>query len=309
MQGPGAFEFLQQRLTNDLKKVQNGRILYSLLCNEQGRTLDDILVYQEAPNDYYLIVNASNIEKDMQALTRYAPASVTIKDHSDDTACIAVQGPKSESILEKLFGFHLKGLAYYAFKTEKFLNEPVWVSRTGYTGEDGFELFSKNVLSPQIWERLVEGGKKEGALPAGLGARNTLRLEAGNVLYGHELDESTTPLEAGLRFAVSFSKGGFVGRDMMLVQKEAGLKRHLIGFKMLDKSVARENYPILKDGKKVGHVTSGSFAPTVGVSIGMGYVETAFEVQGTRVDIEIHGRLAQAEVVKRPFVALNHRKK
>ena len=309
VKGPGAFDFLQQRLTNDLKKGRNGGILYSLLCNEQGRTLDDILVYQEAQDDYYLIVNASNIEKDLEALKRYAPDSVSVQDDSAEMACIAVQGPKSEAVLEKIFGFHLKEMPYYSFKKEKFLNEPVWVSRTGYTGEDGFEIFTRNAWAPKIWERLAGDGKKEGALPAGLGARNTLRLEAGNVLYGHELDETTTPLEAGLRFAVSFNKGGFVGRDMMVVQKEAGLKRHLIGFKMADRSVARDDYPIFKDEKKVGRVTSGSFAPTAGASIGMGYVETGFEACGTVLDIEIHGRLAQAEVVKRPFVTLGHRKK
>ena len=308
VQGAGSFEFLQQRLTNDLKKGRNGGILYSLLCNEHGRTLDDILVYQEAADDYYLIVNAANIAKDLEALRRYAPDSVTLQDQSEETACLAVQGPKSEAILEKIFGFHLKGMPYYSFKEEKFLNEPVWVSRTGYTGEDGFELFSKNALAPKLWERLADAGKKEGALPAGLGARNTLRLEAGNVLYGHELDETITPLEAGLRFAVSFGKGGFVGRDMLLVQKEAGLRRHLIGFKMTDRSVARENYPILNEGKKVGHVTSGSFAPTVGTGIGMGYVSAGLETYGTRLDIEIHGRLVQAEVVKRPFIELKHKR-
>ncbi len=308
VQGPKAFEFLQYRITSDLRKCQNGCILYALLCNEQGGTLDDILIYQEAVDDYYLIVNAANIEKDLEALKQYAPDSVTIQNHSDETACIAIQGPHSEAFLEKLFGFRLKGMVYYSFKEEKFLNQSVWVSRSGYTGEDGFEIFSKNALAPAIWDRLIEAGKKDGVLPAGLGARNTLRLEAGNVLYGHELDETTTPLEAGLRFVVSFDKGDFVGQEKLVAQKEMGLKKKLVGFKMADKSVARENYPIWKDGRKIGVVTSGSFAPSVDASIGMGYVETGFEMPGTLVEIEIHGRLAQAEVVKRPFVALKHKK-
>ncbi len=308
VKGPGAFDFLQYRLTNDLRKAQNGRILYTLLCNEQGGTLDDILTYQEAPDDFYLIVNASSIQKDLQALRRYAPVSVLIDDHSQETTCIAVQGPKSEMLLENLFGFCLKDMVYYSFKEEQFLNQPVWVSRTGYTGEDGFEIFSKNALAGQIWDRLSEGGKKQGALPAGLGARNTLRLEAGNVLYGHELDEATTPLEAGLGFAVSFSKGDFVGRQALLVQKESGLQKRLVGFKMTDKSVARENYPVLKEAKKIGIVTSGSYAPSVGGNIGMAYVAQGNENLGNTLDIEIHGKLMKAKIVQRPFIPPKHKK-
>ena len=307
--GPGAFQFLQYRLTNDLNKLKDGKIIYSLLCDEKGFTLDDILIYQEKADDYYVIVNAGNIARDYEALVKYAPASVSVKNHSDETACIAIQGPKSEAILEKLFGFNLKDLGYYFFKEEKFSNEPVWVSRSGYTGEDGFEIFSPNELAAPIWDKLIEAGKKEGVLPAGLGARNTLRLEAGNVLYGNDLDTSTTPLEGGLGWAVSFTKGGFVGRDGLLKERENGPRRKLVGFKMLDKPIAREHYSIFKDTRKIGVVTSGSFGPSAGCNIGLGYVEKGFELPGTPIQIEVHGRRVPAEVVKTPFIELKHKRK
>ena len=306
--GPGASAFIQKRFTNDLKKCQNGRMLYTLLCNEEGRTLDDILIYKESDGDFYLIVNATNIERDVTEMKKYAPSDVSIDNHSDEMACIAVQGPKSSAVLEKLFGFKLGDMPYYSFKAEKFSGQDVWISRSGYTGEDGFEIFSPNALAPAVWDVLADRGKKEGALPAGLGARNTLRLEAGNPLYGHEMDETTTPLEAGLGFAVSFEKGDFVGRQAILKQKENGISRRLTGFKMQDKQVARDGYPVVKDGKKIGHVTSGSFAPTVGGNIGMAYVPAGMEKPGNLLEIEIHGRAARAETVKRPFVELKHRK-
>lgn len=306
--GPGAFGFLQSRITNDMNKLEDGKIIYSLLCDEKGFTLDDILIYQEARDDYYVIVNAGNIEKDFAAFAKYVPDSVSLKNHSDETACIAIQGPKSEAVLEKLFGFRLKELRYYFFKEEKFEGEPVWVSRSGYTGEDGFEIFSKNELAPKIWDRLIGDGGKEGVLPAGLGARNTLRLETGNVLYGNDLDATTTPLEGGLSWAVSFTKeSGFVGRDMLIKQKESGLRRRLVGFKVLDKPVAREHYSIFNENKKIGVVTSGSYGPSVGCNIGMGYVEKGFELPGTAIQIEIHGRRVGAEVVKLPFVDRKHK--
>ncbi len=304
----GAFQFLQYRLTNDLKKLRDGKILYSLLCDEKGFALDDILIYQNKLDDYYLIVNAAGIARDYEALKKYAPEDVVLDNLSDKMACVAVQGPKSEAVLEKLFGFELKSLPYYFFKEQKFMDEPVWVSRSGYTGEDGFEIFSSNELAGPIWDRLVEKGKAQGVLPAGLGARNTLRLEAGNVLYGNDLDERTTPLEAGLSWAVSFDKGGFVGRDMLLKQKESGLRKRLVGFKVLDKPIAREHYSIFKGGRKIGVVTSGSFGPTAGCNIGLGYVEKGNELPGTQIEIKIHGRFVKAEVVKLPFIPLRHKR-
>jgi aminomethyltransferase len=306
--GKGSLEFLQQRFPNDIRRATPGSIVYGVLCDEQGFALDDILIYG-APNDeYFLIVNAANVDKDINALRARASGSVEIVDLSHRMACVAVQGPRSEHVLEQLFGFALKSMPYYTHKTEQFRGQSVWVSRTGYTGEDGFEIFSSNEMIGAIWDRLLIDGRAQGALPAGLGARNTLRLEAGNVLYGHELDDRTTPLEAGLSFAVDFKKGSFMGREALWAQKVNGVKKKLIGFKMKDRSVPRENYPIAKDGMRIGRVTSGSYAPTVGVGIGMGFVEAGAATLGDLVQIEIHGRMAEAEVVRRPFIELKHRK-
>ncbi len=309
VQGKDAFDFLQKRLTNDLRKVNPGRILYNLLCQEDGGILDDILVYCESSEDYYLIVNAANIDGDFADLAAAAPASVAVTDQSGHTACLAVQGPKAEEILEKVFKFSLKTLAYYSFKEENVSGERVWVSRSGYTGEDGFELFSSPDACVKIWRALLSEGAAFGLVPAGLGARNTLRLEAGNLLCGSDMDRTTTPYEAGLGFGVSLDKAElFPGRSVLERQKKEGLSRRLVAFKMLEKSIARDHYPILKDGKKIGHVTSGSFGPTAGVNIGLGYVASGFEAVGNTVDIEIHGRPVKAEIVKRPFVLLKHKK-
>ena len=309
VQGKGAFDFLQRRLTQDLRKVKPGHILYDLLLDEKGGIIDDILVCCENSDDFYLIVNAANIDADLEALSNSVPSSVTLKNQSDNAACIAVQGPKSEAILEALFGFSLKNLAYYAFREEVFLGEPVWVTRSGYTGEDGFEIFSSPELSVKIWRKFLSEGKSLGVTPAGLGARNTLRLEAGNLLCGGDMDRTTTPLEAGLGFAVSFDKeGGFFGDAVLREQKKNGVTRRMAAFKMLERSVAREHYKIFNSGKEIGMVTSGSFAPTAGGNIGLGYVATGFEAPGTQIQIEIHGQLAKAQIVKRPFVPLKHKK-
>jgi len=305
--GKGALSFLQSRLTSDISRALPGKIVYAILADEQGRALDDVLVYG-TPHDYYVIVNAANIERDFKEFKKYAPEGVDVENLSDNMACVAVQGPKSQDILEKLFGFKLSGMGYYTHIEEKFKGESVWISRSGYTGEDGFEIFSKNEAAGPIWDRLAKEGKAMGALPAGLGARNTLRLEAGNPLYGHELDEKTTPLDAGMKFVVNFQKGDFVGRSALLAQKEQGTKKALVGFKMRDRSIPRDGYPVFYNGKSVGSVTSGSFAPTVASGIGMAFVSPSALPVGTNIQIEIHGRLADAEIVQRPFVQLKHRK-
>ena len=309
VQGKGSFAFLQRRLTNDLSKVKPGRILYNLLLNEKGGILDDILVYCESNEDFYLIVNAANIQGDFSALSASVDASVTLTDKSAQTACIAVQGPEAETILEQLFGFSLKKLPYYSFQPASVAGEPVWISRSGYTGEDGFEIFSSNELSVKVWQKLLTDGKALGAMPAGLGARNTLRLEAGNLLCGSDMDRTTTPLEAGLGFAVSFEKaGGFFGKEALDRQKQEGTARKITAFKMLDKRIAREHYKIYKAGVPIGEVTSGSYAPAFGGNIGLGYVTRGHETPGTVFEVEIHGQKVPAEVIKRPFVPQKHKK-
>ncbi len=309
VQGKGASDFLQKRLTNDIRKAKPGRILYNLLLQEDGGVMDDILVYCESSEDFYLIVNAANIESDFEALSAAAPSDVALTNHSDHMACLAVQGPKAEEALEKIFKFQLKKLPYYAFKEEKTADQSVWISRSGYTGEDGFEIFCPSELSVKLWRTLLEEGKPFGLVPAGLGARNTLRLEAGNLLCGSDMNRTTTPLEAGLGFAVSLDKPeNFTGKAALVRQKSEGLKRRLVAFKVLEKSIARDHYPILKDGKKIGEVTSGSFGPTAGVNIGLGYVAAGNEAVGNEIEIEVHGRPVKAQIVKRPFVPLKHKK-
>lgn len=307
VEGKGAFDFLQKRMTQDLAKCADGRMQYSLLCDEKGGTLDDILIYRVSDECFYLIVNASNIEKDYHALSRYAPETVQIKDKSDDTACIAVQGPKSEAVINKILGPSAASLPYYAFTEARFENQAVWVSRSGYTGEDGFEIFMKPELAGSLWDQLM-ASRSLGVLPAGLGARNTLRLEAGNPLYGHELDETISPLEAGMHWAVSFDKGAFVGRDALLKQKEKGVTRKLVGFKMIDKAVARDGYPVYIGGVKAGRVTSGSYGPSAGGNIGLALVPKGSEAPGTIFEVEVHDRRVRAEVTRRPFVPLRHKR-
>ncbi len=309
VKGPGAFRFLQFRLTNDLARLGDGRMQYHLLCDESGRTLDDVLVYREGADDFYLIVNAASIDRDMEAILQYAPESVRVENQSDETACVAVQGPLAESALEKLFGWDVKTLRYYSFRAHDLGGRPVWVSRSGYTGEDGFEIFTPNALIGGVWDRLANDGQALGVKPAGLGARDTLRLEAGNALYGHDLDPTTTPIEAGLTFAVAFGKdGGFVGRDRLLGQKEEGPSRRLVAFRMDGREIPREGYGIFHEGRKVGAVTSGSFGPTAGAGIGLGYVQRGHDALGNKIEIEVRGERSAAEIVKRPFVELKHKK-
>jgi len=305
--GKGSFDFLQARLTNDLSKLQDGRIQYQLLCDERGNLIDDLLVHRVHQDEYWIAVNAVNIEADLDALRRYSPDTVSIEDESDATASIAVQGPDSENVLSKGLGLSGSHLSYYSWEETMYKGVRIRVSRSGYTGEDGFEIYCPNELAPELWKALVLS-EPYGARPAGLGARNTLRLEAGNGLYGNEMDIRTTPIEAGLQWAVSFTKGRFVGRDMLLKQKESGPARKLIGFRLLDKAIAREHYPVFHAGRREGEVTSGSFAPSLGYCIGMAYVSKDLAVLGTKLDIEIHQRLVPAEVVRRPFVELQHKK-
>lgn len=305
--GPGSFRFLQYCVTNDLSKCADGRMQYSLLCTEQGKTIDDILVYRNREDDFYLIVNASNIARDLAALRRYAPESVKVEDMSDHMACVAIQGPKSEEVMEHALLLKVADLDYYAFREETAFGGPVWISRSGYTGEDGFEIFAPNAAIGKIWDCIL---RAPGVKPAGLGARNTLRLEAGNPLYGHEIDDTTTPLEAGLGFAVAFDKpGGFVGRDMLLVEREEGMRRKLVGFRVNGRAVARAGYAVHRGGRKIGRVTSGSYAPSLDANIGLAYVDKGSDAPGTALEIEMYGRFEPAEVVRRPFIPLRHKRR
>jgi aminomethyltransferase len=309
--GAGAFPFIQKMIPTDLGQVGNNGILYSIFLNRQGGVMDDILIYRLNVNAFYIVVNASGIEKGMKHLKSHAPANVHISNESDSVACIAIQGPKAAVVCDKVLAskpFPSK-MKYYEFRPLPERGKTAWLSRTGYTGEDGFEVFSDNKTILKIWDDLVIQGKKLGARPVGLGARDTLRLEAGNILYGTDLNETITPFEARLKWLVSEDKPDFFGKKMLFERKAAGFRHHLCGFKVSggDKAVPRDGYPLYTGSRKIGRVTSGSYSPTLKCGIGLGYVETALSAPGGAIEIEIHDRKVSAQIVKLPFVPWKHK--
>ncbi len=303
VKGPDAFDFLQKVLTNTLAGMQDGDVRYSPICYPTGGTVDDVLSYRFSENEYLLVVNASNKDKDLAwILENSSGLAVAISDESDQTAEVALQGPAAAAILEGLAGSSVTELGYYEFLPQVMLADmPVLVSRTGYTGEDGFEIYCRPVDAEKVWDVLLEAGKTKGLQPTGLGCRDTLRFEASMPLYGHELTAEISPLEAGLTRFVSFEKGAFNGRDVLLAQKEQGLKRKLVGFEMTDRGIARAGYPVLKNGENIGHVTSGTMAPTLGKNLGMALVRADVGPVGTEIDIEIREKSVRAKTISRPF--------
>lgn len=304
--GPQALDFVQMMTTNDAGVLEAGQVQYSMFCRPDGGIVDDILVYREK-DGFFLVVNASNTAKDFKWLEEHLARStmagrVKLANLSDDYALIAIQGPRAEKILQKLTPTDLSALGYYHFTEGKVHNIPAIIARTGYTGEDGFEIYIAPSQAAALWHRFMEAGQPYGLLPIGLGARDTLRLEMKYTLYGNDIGEDTTPLEAGIGWAVKLDKGGFIGRDALLKQKAAGVKRKLVGFKMTERGIPRSHYPIQADGRTIGHVTSGSMSPTLGENIGLGYVETGYAPVGTRIAVEIRGKGTGAQVVRTPFV-------
>ena len=301
--GEDAEANLQRLLTNDLRRLAPGQAQYSLICNEQGGIVDDVIVYRLADGRFLVVVNAANIDKDRAWIEARLEGDARLDDRSAHTALIAVQGPKSEEILNPLTAADLAGLAgFHALETDVG-GVPALVSRTGYTGEDGFEIYAAAEDAARLWTLLLEAGKPYGMVPVGLGARDTLRLEARLPLYGNDLSEKTTPLEAGLGFAVKFDKGEFVGRSALLAQKEKGPGRRLAAFVMNERGGApRYGYRILHGGREVGSVTSGTFSPTLEQEIGMGYVEAPLAEPGTELEVEVRGRARAAVVIKGRFV-------
>lgn len=292
--GEGSAAFLDELLPRDVKAMITGQALYMPLLNEQGGMVDDILVYRVAPEDFFAVVNAANIEKDFHWMASRVPAGVRLENVSARMGLLALQGPASAPILQCALGdASHRQLKYYGF--QKF--QSGILSRTGYTGEDGFEIMIEGREVPGLWEKLLEAG----AVPAGFGARDTLRLEAGMLLYGHDMNDETTPLEAGIGWAVDLKKDSFVGRDPLLAQKVGGLRRRLIGFQMTDRGIPRQDYEIRKCGRPLGRVTSGSFSPTLRKNIGLGYVPVEEASRGNRMEVMIRGSAVEAEVVALPF--------
>jgi aminomethyltransferase len=298
-----ALAFLQYLVPNDVSRLALHQALYTQLCLPNGGTIDDILVYRLAEQQYMLVVNAANIDKDFAWVQGQAEhfSNVTVTNQSDTTALLALQGPLAQTILQPLTEIDLASIRYYRCAAGRVDGINCLVSRTGYTGEDGFELYCAPVDVLKLWNDLLAAGKPHGLLPAGLGARDTLRLEAGMCLYGHELDEQINPLEARLDWTVKFDKGDFIGRDALLAVKEHGPKRLLIGIEMIDRGIPRSGYTIYSDNQRIGTVTSGAPSPTLHKNIGMGYVDAAHTTVGQPIQIDIRGKHTAARIAALPF--------
>ncbi len=303
VEGPDALAFLQYLVPNDVSRLAIGQALYTQLCLPNGNTIDDMLIYHLADMHYMLVVNAGNIDKDYAWVEKQAKnfKDVHVSNQSDTTALLALQGPEAQAILQPLTEVDLSSIRYYHFAPGMVDGINCIISRTGYTGEDGFELYCAPVDVVKLWKDLLEAGKAHGLLPAGLGARDTLRLEASMCLYDHELTEQTNPLEASLGWTVKLDKGDFVGREALREIKEHGLKRKLIGIELLERGVPRGGYTIYENDQPIGVLTSGAPAPTLHKNIGMGYVDAAHAVVGQIVQIDIRGRRTAARIVALPF--------
>jgi aminomethyltransferase len=302
LKGAKALDLIQRVTSNDASKLYDGKVQYSCLPNEDGGIVDDLLVYRIDEKTYMLVVNASNIEKDWNWISKFNTEGVEMKDISDRTALLAVQGPKAADTLQSLTDINLGSMEYYTFKKGTFAGiDNVLLSATGYTGAGGFEIYVDNKDAEKLWNAVFEAGAAFGIKPIGLGARDTLRLEMGFCLYGNDIDDVTSPLEAGLGWVTKFSKN-FTNSDALLRQKQAGTKRKLVGFEMIDRGIPRHDYEIVDaDGNVIGKVTSGTQSPSLQKAIGMGYVKNEFAKEGTEIFIDIRDNKVKAKVVKPPF--------
>lgn len=298
--GPGALEEANRLITNDLAKVADGQAVYAGLLNEQGGFVDDIVAYRFNPEHIFICVNAANREKDFQWMLSNSK-KVKPVDRSDEFGQIAVQGPKGFALVQKLANKSLEGVGTYHFTTGAVAGVDCIISRTGYTGEDGFELYCPPNQAEKLWFALLEAGKADGVVPAGLGARDSLRTEMKYALYGNDIDDAHTPLEASLAWIVKLDKADFIGKQALLAQKAAGVPRKLVGFELTEAGIPRGHYAILKDGQKVGEVTSGTMGPSIKKAVGIGYVPAALAAEGSTFHVEIRGRPVAAKVVKTPF--------
>ncbi|EPX55663.1 Aminomethyltransferase (glycine cleavage system T protein) [Cystobacter fuscus DSM 2262] len=299
--GPGALETANRLITNDLSKCADGQALYAGLLNEQGGFVDDVVAYRFSPEHILIVVNASNKDKDFAWMLARAEGVKPV-DRSDDYAQIAVQGPKAAALVQRLTPVDLTKIGTYRFAQGPVAGIDCIVSRTGYTGEDGFELYCAPGDAEALWKALLQEGQADGVKPCGLGARDSLRTEMKFALYGNDIDDTHTALEAGLGWICKLDKaGGFIGRDALAKQKAEGLERKLVGFEVTGSGIPRHGYPLLKDGQRVGEVTSGTQGPSVKKPIGMGYVPVELSTEGSTFDVEIRGRAVPAVVVKTPF--------
>lgn len=304
IRGPKAFELVQKVTSNDISQLHHGKAHYSCFPNHTGGIVDDCIVYFLADNEYMIVVNASNIEKDWNWIVENnAQIGAELVDISEETSLIAVSGPNAEKICQKLTEIDLSKLGTYFFQKGTFDGvEKALVATTGYTGERTFEIFVPNDAVVKVWNDLMEAGKDEGLIPTGLGCRDTLRLEMGYMLYGNDINDTTSPLEAGLGWITKLNKGEFNHAAYLRQQKAEGIKRKLVGFKMIESGIPRHDYEIAYQGNTVGIVTSGSISPMLNYGIGMGYVPSELAAIGTHIDIMIRNKPVKAEVVKTPFI-------
>ncbi|MFN3404699.1 MAG: glycine cleavage system aminomethyltransferase GcvT [Cytophagaceae bacterium] len=303
IKGEKALDLIQKVTSNDASKLTPGKVQYSCLPNDKGGIVDDLLVYMLKENEYLLVVNASNIEKDWNWISRHNSAKAEMNNISDNTCLFAVQGPLAIKALQKLTSFDLNSLEYYSFTVTEFAGIPeVIVSSTGYTGAGGFEIYVPNSAAASTWTAIMKAGEEFGIKPIGLGARDTLRLEMGFCLYGNDIDDNTSPLEAGLGWITKFNKD-FINSENFSKQKQEGIKKKLVGFEMVERGIPRSHYELLNtEGQKIGEVTSGTQSPTLGIGIGMGYVLQEYASPGTEIAVNIRNKPVKARVVKMPFV-------
>ena len=301
--GNDSLAYLQRLVTNDVSKVKNGQAQYTAMCYEDGGIVDDLLVYKIEDHHYMLVVNASNIEKDFDWMQQAAFGDVKLENHSADYGLLAFQGPLAETILQRLTSEDLAEIKAFRFKTDVSVGgHSVIVSRTGYTGEDGFEIYANPEAAIALWDLILTEGAKDGAVPCGLGARDTLRFEACLALYGQELSDQISPLEAGLNFVVKLNKEeDFIGKAALASQKENGVPRKSVGIEMIDKGIPRHGYAVYLDDEKIGEVTTGTQSPTLKKNIGLALVSREHAELGTEIEVEIRNKRLKAKIVETPF--------
>lgn len=304
VKGPESLSFLQKMLTNDVSKLKQGGALYSAMCYENGGTVDDLIIYQKAEDDYLLVVNAANTEKDFNWLQANAMEGVQIHNVSNEYAQLALQGPHAEKILQKITeNIDLSSLGFFKCKENVLIAQiSTMISRTGYTGEDGFEIYCQSEDGPALWRAILEAGKEEGIQPIGLGARDTLRFEAKLPLYGQELSPDITPIEAGIGFAVKPDKGSdFFGKAVLLEQKDKGATRKLVGIEMIERGIPRHGYKVYSGDKVIGEVTTGTHSPTLKKNVGLVLIDKNYSNLCTEVEVEIRSKRLKAIIIQTPF--------
>jgi len=305
VKGKDATKFVDYLMTNDINTMTDNQVIYTLMCNENGGVVDDLLVYRYNENYLYLVVNAANTDKDYDWILKHMDSfEVEIENISDNVGEVALQGPKAQKVLQKLTDYDLNGLKFFHFVDGiEVAGVKAMVSRTGYTGEDGFEIYTDKNDIVKVWREILKAGEEENIKPAGLGCRDTLRFEASLPLYGHEFNDEITPLEAGFKYFVKLDKqSDFIGKEALRKQLEEGLKRKLVGFEMVDRGIPREGYEVYKDGEKIGHVTTGYHSPTLKKNIGNALIKAEFAEIGTPIEIMIRNKPCKAQVISKKFL-------